>query len=267
MIEIFDQPFMVRALIAGVMLGLLLSSLGIFVTVRKMSFFGDGIAHASLAGIAIAILAGFSTLPIAILWGVAVASGIYIFEQKTKLSSDTLIGIFFTASMAFGVILMQFTQGYQPELISFLFGNILTVREIDIAIMAVCTTLIFAWLIPSFKSMLHLSLSEESAKVSGIKSGLQLYLFYLALAVATVLGVKILGVVMVSALFVIPPAIARLFSKSFSSYSRWSIIIAELIILSGLIISYYADIPSGATIVLVGAGSFFLASVLSQNKT
>ena len=259
-------PFMQRAIIAGAILGVLLASLGVIATLRKMAFFGEGVAHASLAGIAIAILAGFAPLPIAMAWAILVAVLIFALERSTKLPSDTLIGILFTASMAIGVILMNYTVGYQPELISFLFGSILTITEIDVIIIAVTSLIILTWFFASLSQLTYLSLSEENATVSGIAVQRQTLLFYIALAIATVLGVKILGIVLVSALIVLPPAISRIGSTSFKSYFVGSIFISEFVIIAGLILSYLYDLPSGAVIVLVGAFLFLVASVFQQIK-
>lgn len=258
--DIIDYPFMLRALSGGVILAILLGSLGIFVGIRKMAFFADGIAHASLAGIAIGILAGIFPLGIAILWGLLVAVAIFILERKTHLSSDTLIGILFTGSMALGVVLMSITKGYQPELISFLFGNILSVTTTDLWIIFVLGALILSWLVHARRSLLFISLSEESAKVHGIKVDWNLFIFYLALALSVVLSVKIFGIVLVAALLILPSALARLFAVSFRNYFWMSIIFSELVVLSGLITSFIYDIPSGATIVLVGTVLFMLSS-------
>ena len=263
-IEMLSYPFMQRAFIAGIFLGLLLASLGVLATLRKMAFFGEGIAHASLAGIALAIFAGMSPLPIAIAWAVLVAVIIYWLERSTQLSSDTLIGILFTASMALGVIIMSQTAGYQPELISFLFGSILTIRPSDLWVIGLCSVIILAWLIPSLKQLTYLSLNEDAARIAGMKTKTQTLLFYIALAVATVLGVKILGIVLVSALIVLPAATGRLLSSSFRSYMWMSLLVSELIIVIGLALSYVYDLPSGATIVLTGAGLFFLVTLARQ---
>lgn len=262
--EMISYPFMQRALIAGAMLGLLLASLGVIATLRKMAFFGEGVAHASLAGIAIAVFAGFSPLPLAILWAVIVAVLIFVLERSTKLPSDTLIGILFTASMAIGVIIMSFTSGYQPELLSFLFGSILTITTIDLVIIAVASLIILTWFFSSIKQLTFLSLSEESAAASGINVGAQTLIFYIALAVATVLGVKILGIVLVSALIVLPPATSRMLTNSFKSYLTVSILVSEIVIISGLILSFAWDLPSGAVIVLVGTTAFLLASIFKK---
>ena len=255
---------MQRALIAGALLGVLLASLGVVATLRNMAFFGEGVAHASLAGIAIAVFAGFAPLPFAIGWAVITAIAIYTLERSTKLSSDTLIGILFTASMAFGVILMNYTTGYQPELITFLFGSILAVRSIDLWIIAGSTLIILVWFFRSMRHLTFAALSEESAAVTGIPVQRQTLFFYIALAVATVLGVKILGIVLVSALIVLPPATAKILTHTFKQYVALSIVVAEAVILSGLILSFAFDLPSGAVIVLVGTMVFLAVSLLAK---
>ncbi len=258
----FTYPFMQRALLAGVMLAALLSSLGIFVTVRKMAFFGDGIAHATLAGLAIAILTGLSPLPVALLWAVIVALLIWWLEHKTRLSSDTLIGILFTASMALGVLLMSFTKGYQPELVSFLFGSILAIRTLDLLYILIVGSVILIWLIVSFRQIAYMSLSEDQAAVSGVPVKRQTILLYVALAMAAVLGVKMLGIILVSALLILPAATSRLLISTFRRHIILSIILGELMIALGLVISFIYDLPSGATIILIGTALFFLAAAI-----
>jgi len=262
--EFLQYPFMQRALVAGILLGVLLAALGVFVTLRRMAFFGEGIAHASLAGIAIAILVGMNPLPIAMIWAVILALLIFILEQKTKLPIDTVIGIFFTSSMALGVVLMSFTTGFQPELLSFLFGSILSVSISDLWTIAIPTIVILIWLFSSQRQLTFLSLSEEQAIVSGIPVRLQTALLYIALAIATVLGVKILGIILVSALLIIPPAISRLHAKSFRSHMILAVLFSEVIIVLGLALSFLYDLPSGAVIVLVGAFLFLLSLLFSH---
>ena len=255
---------MQRALVAGVLLGVLLACLGIFVTLRRMAFFGEGIAHASLAGIAIAILTGFSPLPVAIVWAIILALLIFTLEQKTKLPIDTVIGIFFTSAMALGVVLMNFTSGYQPELLSFLFGSILSVSISDLWTIAISTIIILTWLISSRRQLTFLSLSEEQAIVSGVPVRLQTAILYVALSIATVLGVKILGIILVSALLIIPPAISRLHAKSFRSHMILAVLVSEITIIFGLALSFFYDLPSGAVIVLVGAFLFLLSLMIRR---
>ncbi len=261
-LEMMSHPFMQRAFLSGALLGVLLAYLGIFVTLRKMAFFGDGIAHSSLAGIAIAVMAGWAPLPVALVWAVAVALFIFWLERSTRLASDTLIGIFFTASMALGVLLMSFSQGYQPELLTFLFGSILAIQPGDTLITAAVAGAIMAWLSYYFRGLAYMSLAEENAQIAGINTKLYTAILYVALALATVLGVKILGVVLVSALIILPSATSRMLTRSFRGYVVVSLALSELMIFTGLTLSYRHDLPSGATIVLVGTAFFFLAAVL-----
>ena len=265
-LALFHFPFMQRAIIAGAFLGILFACLGVLATLRKMTFFGEGVAHASLAGIAIAILAGVAPLPFAMAWAVIIAIVIFFLERSTKLASDTVIGILFTASMALGVILMNFSHGFQPELLSFLFGSILAIQTIDLIVIGVTSTIILAWFFTYLRQLTFLSLNQEGAYVAGVPVIIQTLMFYIALAISTVLGVKILGIILVSALLVLPAATSRMLAGTFRSYLIIAIVVAELIIFSGLAVSFYLDLPSGATIVLVGTGLFTLAAVYKHLK-
>ncbi len=266
LLEMLSYPFMQRALLSGLVLGALLASLGVFVTLRRMAFFGDGIAHASLAGIAIAILAGVSPLPVALAWAVAIALLVYRLERNARIPSDSLIGIFFTASMALGVMLMRFTRGYQPDLVSYLFGNILSIRTSDVLLILLLSAAILFWLFLSIRPLTFLSIAEDSAAVRGIPVRFHTIILYVSLAMATVLGVKILGIVLVSALLILPSATSRLLTQSFKQYFIFSLIIAELAVFIGLSASFLFDLPSGAAVVLAGTGMFFLAATARTKK-
>ncbi len=259
-LDLLSYPFVQRALIAGVLVAILYAMLGVFVVARRMAFFTDGIAHASLAGIAIAILVGVAPLPAAIMWAVAVAIGMFLLERHAKLSSDTAIGILFTASMALGVVFLSLKPGYQPELVSFLFGNILTLTTNGLIALASFTILTIMWMSLAKRALLYSSLDEDSARISGIKTWAHILILYIALAVAIVLGVKMLGVVLVSALLIIPPATGSQLSKSFSGFCVSTFFASLMSISLGLFISFFFNIPSGATIILT-ATMLFCVSV------
>jgi len=259
--------FAQRALMAGLILAVLLATLGIFASVRRMAFFGDGIAHSSLAGIAIAILTGLSPLPVALVWAVIIALAIRKLEKSTRLPSDTLIGVLFTASMALGVTLMSFHRGYQPELVSFLFGSILAINPTDLIVIAALASVILVWAMFRFRQITFMSLSEDSARVAGINVDRQTDMLYVALALATVLGVKVLGVILVSALLIIPPATARLMAKSFSHYLAVSVAVGLVSVVIGLMVSFLYDLPSGAAIVLAASLIFSAAVAVKAIKT
>jgi zinc transport system permease protein len=264
LIEIISLPFMQRALLAGIFIGVLLAALGVFVLIKKMAFFGDGIAHASLAGIAIGLVGGFEPLPVAIIFAVIIALAMYWLERKSRLSSDAVVGIFFTASLAAGVIILSFQKAYQPDLVSFLFGNILAVTWAEAILIIVLSFIILLGLVLLWRRLVLLSLDEDQARLQSFRIH-WLYIFlYVALAVAIVLGVKLIGVILVSALLVIPTASVKLLSGSFRGFVRGSIGLSVLMVAVGLLLSFVLDLPAGAVIVLVGFGGFLLSLIFKS---
>lgn len=264
LLNLISYPFVLRAILAGVVTAALLAFLGVFVVLRRMSFFSDGIAHASLAGVAAGILLSQQPLVWAIAVGIIFAIAIYWLERKTTIPVDALIGILFTASLALGVILMNFKSGYQPELISFLFGNILTIHTSDVWLIVVVAVLVGIFMALSYRKYMILSLNKDFAYLEGMKVSWYELMFYVMLAVAVVLGIKMVGVILVSALIIIPVSIGKLFAPSLRSLSAMSIIIAELIVLIGMGISLVFNLPTGATMVLTGAILFFIGVPISR---
>jgi zinc transport system permease protein len=264
MLEILQYSFMQRAIVAGVVLAALLAWMGVFVIMKKMSFFSDGIAHASLAGIAVGVLAGIHPLTTAIIFSVVFSLIIYFLEKKTTLSSDAIIGMLFTSGMALGVVLMSLKGGYQPDLVSFLFGNILAIRSVDIAIIAALSLLIIIFLAYNHKNITLMALDVDTAYMAGIRVDLLQITFYIMLAVSVVLGLKILGIILVSALIIIPASTAKLVSKSFKGLIVRSVIFSEIVVVVGIALSYYLDSPTGPMIVLVGTAGFLAVFAYKQ---
>jgi len=264
MVELLQLPFMQRALIAGLVLGVLLAVLGIFVTLRKMAFFSDGVAHAALAGTAIGLLTRFSPLISALIFSMLLAGLIYWLEKKSSLSSDAIIGILFTSGMALGIVLISLRKGYQPELIGYLFGNILAIRRQDLALIVILAFLIMAFIISHKRKLTLLALDREMAYMAGINPDLYQLLLYVMLACALVLGIRVIGIILVSAILIIPVSTARLFSRSFRALTLWTIVIAESVMIGGLLLSYYLNLPSGAVIVLTGSTFFTLVFIASS---
>ena len=253
MLEILHYPFMQRAILAGIILSGVFAFLGVYVLLRRMAFFADGIAHGSLSGIALGIVFSWYPLAAALVVSACFALIIYYIEKKFTIASDTVIGIIFTSGMALGVLLISIQPGYQPELISFLFGNILAVTASEIWLIAAIAAGVVLFVICFYKQLILLSLDEELAHVSGIKTNVLQPLFYLVLAVTVVLGLKILGAILVSALLILPAASAQISARSFKTFVVFSIIYAEIITVGGIMLSYALNWPTGSVIVLVGA--------------
>jgi zinc transport system permease protein len=263
MIDILQLEFMQRAFIAGLFLAPLLAVLGSFVTLRKMSFFADGIAHASLFGVALAVVVGATPFYGALVIGVIFGILIFLLERYGKIASDAVIGIIFTTGLALGVTIISLRPGYQPDLISFLFGNILSVTWSNVYTIVILSITILTILFVLFKKIMLLSLSEELAWTSGIHTNKLNLLFYILLSIAIVLGVKLLGIILVSALLITPAVSAQFLSSSFKSYVSISVILGLLAFVGGLLASYYFDLPSGASIVL-SATTIFVVTFISS---
>ncbi|MFA7654361.1 MAG: metal ABC transporter permease [Candidatus Magasanikbacteria bacterium] len=259
MLEALQYPFMIRALVSGIFVAVLLGWLGTFVVTRKMSLIGDGIAHASLSGIALALLLGWAPIPVAAILSMFIAAFIYFLEKKTKISSDMAIAVMFTTGMAIGIVLLHFYQGYQPELISYLFGNILTINTHDLWNIILIGSIILIGLFIFYRKILFSTFDPVGAYLAGIRPWIYDLILYMSTAVAIILSIKLIGIILVSALLVTPSAIAKLFSQSFKHFTILAIFISALIVLVGLVSSYYLDLPSGATIVLTGTLLFLLS--------
>jgi zinc transport system permease protein len=264
MLELFTLPFMQKALLAGAILGVLLPYLGTFVTLRRMSFFGDGIAHASLAGIAIGLATGLKPFWSALALAACFAVLIYWLERRAKLATDAIIGILFTTGLALGVLIISAQPGYQPDLMSFLFGNILAVSMSDVFTIGILTVVIVSFLTYALERIALLSLNRDVAWLAGIPTTALDISFYVTLAVSIVLGVKLLGIILVSALLIIPATTAKLTAGSFRQLIGHSIFAGELAIVTGLILSYALDLPSGAVIILTSAAFFALTFAATQ---
>jgi zinc transport system permease protein len=261
MLDLLTVPFFQRALLVGSILGMLMAILGVLVVLRKMSFFSDAIGHSALAGIALALLVNVNPFLGALVFALLVALGISGVKAVSKLSIDTLLGVFFAAAVGLGVIVVSLTPGYQADLISFLFGNILTVTTGDIISSLVMTAIVLAILIWAGKGFVAITLDQSLARAEGIPVARLELLFLLLLAAVIALAIKFVGIVLVTALLIIPAASAQNIASSLASMFWISIGISLVAVIIGMLASALLRIPSGPTIVLTGT-IFFAISLL-----
>jgi len=263
MLEFISTPFMQRAIIAGILVGFLASYYGVFVVQRGLGFLGSGLAHAAFGGVALGILLNQESLIIAVPFTVLVAIGITYVKNRTNLAGDTTIGIFFSVSMALGIIFIFMKKQYTSDAFNYLFGSILAVTLTDVIAPAVLIiiTLLFS---PFWKRWAYSSFDRELAQADRIPVQFDDYLLSILIAVTIVLSIKVVGIVLIAAFLVIPPAASRLIIKSFSKMTVFSIIFGISTAILGLWISYYLDVPSGATIILLQAFLFFFIMILKK---
>ncbi|MBN2380007.1 metal ABC transporter permease [candidate division WOR-3 bacterium] len=238
------------------MVSFLLSLLGFFVVLRKMSFIGVGIAHAAFGGVALGQLVGVPVLISATLFSVATGLGIGAVTRKGKIKEDTAIGIFFAAGMALGVIFLALKPGYSADLVSYLFGSILAITPVDLWVILGVSLVILVLILLFFKELLASSFDAELARASGIPEAGMFYLLLALVSVGIVISIKIVGIVLVSALLVLPAATALQWSRRWFFVLVLSLFFGLLYTVGGLIISYWLDFPSGATIVILGTVVF-----------
>ncbi|OGH68399.1 MAG: hypothetical protein A3I29_00595 [Candidatus Magasanikbacteria bacterium RIFCSPLOWO2_02_FULL_44_11] len=263
-LELLSYSFVQRAIISGMCAGILLAVLGIFVTLKRMSFFSDGVAHASLVGVALGLLFHREPLIYAVIFSVVFAIAIFFLEQKTTIATDSLLAILFTSSLALGIVLINLQSGFQPDLISYLFGNILTIRTFEVWLIAGLSVLIAGFIYWKYRTYLLLSLNEEVAALAGIHTKSYQLLLYVILAVATVLSIKVLGIMLVSALLIIPVSSAKLLAGSSRQLAILSILFSELAIILGMFTSLVLNLPVGSVIVLSATFLFILALVFKR---
>jgi zinc transport system permease protein len=256
--EIFSYGFMLRAMLVGILLSVFSGLISVFVVLRKVSFLGSGISHAAFGGLAIGFLLGLNPLIMAFVYSLLIALGIEQLSNRGKLAEDTAIGIFFSSSMALGIVLIGLSQRYNVDLFGYLFGSILAIGEEEaffaMVVFFLLTTIIFA----IRKELYLITFNEELAFVTGIKIRLIRSLFLLSMAVGIVLGIKMVGVILISALLIIPGATAQVLTKSFSRMIFISCSSSFCSTLFGLILAYLFNLAPGGTIVLLMSLIFFV---------
>lgn len=257
MIEILSYQFMLYALIASILSGLSCSILSNYIVLRKMEFISDGAAHTAFGGIAVAILFGWNMNLVNIITGILFAIFIFLVGKKGKVNENSLIGMLFPLSMALGVILMNLKPGYTPEIESYLFGDILMVNLVDIITLGIILISIVLFVTIFNKELKYFSYNERMAKIYGVPTELIRFLFLIAVALVVVTSVKIIGIILVTSMLITPGVIAKLWAKSINQMVVISSIFGLLSSFLGIYFSYYLDIPSGPSIVVV-LFTFFL---------
>lgn len=258
--------FMQRALLAAVLVGALCSTVAFFVVLRRLSFLGVGIAHTALGGISVGLVTGLNPFLCGSVFALLSALAIGDISRRGRYDEDTVIGIFFAAGMAFGIALLSSLKGYYPEIFSLLFGNILSVSTADLLILAAVMVAVLLFISLFFKELLAISFDEEAARAGGLPVAPLYFGLLAAMALTIMVSVKLVGIVLASALLVIPAATGYRLSRNYRAMFVLSLLTGIGGSAGGLVISYLFDLPSGAAIVLFMA-LLFGASMLYRPRT
>ncbi len=251
MTSLFQYDFIIRTLEAGLLIGAIAPLIGIFLVLRRYSLIADTLSHVSLAGVAVGLL--FKVNPLITAIGAATVSSVVIDKLRTskKIYGETALSIFLSGSLALAIILIGLSNGFNVDIFSYLFGSIVTVKNTDLYIISILSIIIILLMAIFFKELIYISFDEESAQVSGIRVK-TLNTFFIVLAAAMIaISIPIIGILLISALLVVPTVTALQYKKSF----KMTLLIAEIIsifsVMMGLIISFYLNLSPGGTIVLL----------------
>lgn len=247
--ELFSYDFFQKAVLAAVFASISCGIIGSYIVSRRIVFISGGITHASFGGIGLAFLLGFNPLVGAVLFAVAAALGIQFFTKVADIREDSSIAIWWSLGMALGIIFVFMTPGYTPNLMSYLFGNILTVTSSELWWMFMLNIVIIGFFILFFRKILYIAFDEEFARTAGLPVTLFNYLTITLIALTVVLNIRVVGIILILSLLTIPQASANLFTKDFRKLLILSSVFAFIGTLLGLFVSYFMDIPSGATII------------------
>jgi zinc transport system permease protein len=264
MLEFIQYAFMQRAFIAGILIAVLCAIIGLFLVLRRMALLGDGLAHISFGGIAAGMLFGFYPILSALVFSVLGALGIQKLK-KMRVYSDSAIAILFSFGLAMGVVLISFSRGFNADLMSYLFGSILAVNLTDIILIGGVGIAVLIVLFLFYKELFYITFDESSAKASGLPVEKLDTLLVILTAVIVVLSMRIVGILLVSSLIVIPSSTALLFSKGFKQTIVYSILIAIIAVILGLLLAYYFNLAAGGSIVMVLIVAFCMALLFKKS--
>ena len=267
MISLFEYDFFNHALLAAVLASISCGYIGTYIVTRRIVFISGGISHASFGGIALAYFLGINPLIGAGVFSLFAALGIEALSHRLDVRRDSLIGMMWSFGMATGIIFIFITPGYAANLMTYLFGNILTVSITDLYLMAILCIVIVTVFILLFRAILYTSFDPEYARTLGIPTTMVNYILISLVALTIVFNIRVVGIILVIALLTIPQATANLFSKKYKFIILLSVGFGLLSSIVGLFLSYLLNIPSGATIIFLSVLIFILARLISYILT
>ena len=256
MSELLAYEFMRNALLAGLLASLACGIIGSLVVVNRQVFMAGGVAHTAYGGVGLAFFLGLPVLPCAVAFTVLAALIMALVSFGRLERSDGVVGIMWAAGMAFGIILMDLTPGYNVDLMSYLFGSILAVPRSDIWFMFVLDLIILGLVLPWYKDFLSLSFDPEFARSTGVPVRLLYTLMQVLTAVTVVMVIQVAGLILVIALLTIPPMLAELFTRSLWKMMALATLASLCFCLAGLALAYHFNLTSGASIIAVATAGY-----------
>lgn len=265
MFDLFSYSFMVRGFEAGLIIAIIAPLIGIFLVLRRYSLIADTLSHVSLAGVAIGLLLKVNPLITAVIAAVVSSIAIERLRISKRIFGESALSIFLSGSLAVAIVLIGLAGGFGVDLFSYLFGSITTVKQIDVYIIAILGILVIAAVIAFYKELVYVTIDEEAAKLSGVPTKFINILLIVLSALTVALSIPIVGVLLISALIVIPVISALLLKKSFLVTIFYSEGFSLFSVIAGIISSFYLNIPAGGAIVLIALAIFVLMLLSRHN--
>jgi zinc transport system permease protein len=262
LLDFFNYLFIQNAFLAALLMSVSCGIIGTYIVSRRMVFISGGITHASFGGVGIGYYFGFPPLVGAAIVAVIAALTTENLTRRKAIRNDSIIAIMWSLGMAIGIIFVYLSPGYAPNLMSFLFGSIITVTRTDLWFMLALALVVVIFFTLFYKPILYVSFDEEFAKTRGIPVMLINYLLIILVALTIVLSIRIAGIILVLSVLTIPQNIANLFTNRFGHIMLGSVLIGFIASVLGLILSYVLDIPSGATIIFTLVLFYLVARII-----
>lgn len=261
MLEFFNYQFIQNAFIASLLISTIAGFIGTYIVSRRLVFLSGGITHASFGGIGIAWYLGLNPILGAAVFSVLTALGLEFLTKGKILREDSAIGMLWSLGMAIGIFFVFLTPGYAPNLMSFLFGNILTISCFDIELLLVLALAVAVFFSLFYNPILFIAFDQDYAQTQHVPAKFIGYSLKVLVALAIVFSIRAIGIVLLISLYTIPANIANLFSKRFSRIIFMSASISFISVIFGIVFSYRLNVPSGATIVITLMFFYLIAKV------
>ncbi|MEL7562990.1 metal ABC transporter permease [Dehalogenimonas sp. 4OHTPN] len=272
MLDIFvapfsDNQFMAQALLAGVLVSVACAIAGTFIVLRGLAFIGDALAHGVLPGIAVAMLLGFPGLMGAALGAAVMIGGVTLITQRSRLSSDTAIGLLFVGMLALGVVIVSRSGSFSGDLTRILFGELLGISWGDIAVQLIATLAIAAIAAICARPFMLMAFDPEQAQVAGFSSKKYHYLMMLLIAATIIFSFQTVGTLLVFGLLIAPAGAGALLASRVGAMMAWAAGFGTLSMYAGLLISYHFNLAAGAAVILVATAIFFTVFTIQNLQT
>lgn len=249
--DILSYDFLVNALYACILSGITCGVVGSYIVARRMVFLSGGITHASFGGLGMALYAGVSPVVGALGFAALASVGIEYASRRGRMREDSVVGIIWSVGMALGALFMSLRPGYATDLTSYLFGNILLVTDDDILYLALLTLFVVVGAVAMLRRLMYVVFDEEYARSQGVATSAMCYIMAVVVAVTVVLSIKVMGIVLLLSLLTIPTVIANSFTKDYRRIAIASAIIGVVGNISGFVLSYEYNLPTGSCIIFM----------------